>query len=197
MIERQTGLAVLDCALCGLCQGRTQVVPAEGSRAARVMLVGEAPGPDEDQVGRPFIGRAGKILRRELEKAGWTPEDVWITNTVKCFPHEVVEGKKKIRAPSEAESDACRLHLRRELDALRPHLVVALGRTAAQQLTGKPLESLEALRGATLSTRPELGDHDVFVTYHPSGLHYAKGRLELFQQDLRRARALAEAVPSA
>jgi DNA polymerase len=193
MIERQTGLAVLDCSLCGLSRGRTQVVPAEGDRAARVMLVGEAPGPDEDRVGRPFIGRAGKVLRRELANAGWRPEDVWITNTVKCFPFDLVESKKKIRPPTGLESDACRLHLRRELDALRPRLIVALGRTAAQQLTGEPVPSLETVRGATLATRAALGDYPVFVTYHPSGLHYAAGRLELFQADLRRARTIAAA----
>lgn len=196
MTERQGGLVALECVLCGLCEGRTQVVPAEGPRTARVMLVGEAPGPDEDRLGRPFIGRAGKVLRRELEASGWDPAQVWITNTVKCFPHELREGRKKIRAPTPQEAQACRPNLRRELETLRPSLVVALGRTAAQQLTGQVVPSLEAVRGSVLRTRDELGDVPVFVTYHPSGLHYAKGRIDLFREDLMRARRLAAGTPA-
>jgi DNA polymerase len=168
-------------------------VPAEGERTARLVVVGEAPGPQEDQRGRPFVGRAGKILRESLSNASVDEKDVWITNAVKCFPHERVDDKRQIRAPSPSEAQACRNHLRRELDVVRPRLIVALGRTAAQQLLGAKVTDLESLRGTLQRTRGELGDHRVLVTYHPSGLHYETGRRERFEDDLRKARRLIEA----
>lgn len=182
------------CRLCGLCQGRTQVVPPEGPRTARAFFVGEAPGPDEDAQGRPFIGRAGRILRGALSRAGWKMEDVWITNAVKCFPHEAVGGKKRIRAPEPSEAEACRPFLAREIESLRPRLVVALGRTAARSLTGRNV-ALDQEHGTVLLATAELHGARVFLTFHPSGLHYAKGRAEAFEEDLRHARLLLEEAP--
>lgn len=191
-LDRALDLIDPACARCGLCRGRTQVVPAEGPRTARAFFVGEAPGPDEDRQGRPFIGRAGRILRSALPRAGWRLEDVWITNTVKCFPHEPVDGAARIRAPTVSEADACRPFLVREIESLRPHLLVALGRTAARSLTGREV-ALDQEHGRVVAARPELGDARVFLTFHPSGLHYAKGRAALFDADLRAALALLPA----
>lgn len=195
-MERGVDLVDLACTRCGLSRDRTQVVPAEGSRTAPAFLVGEGPGPEEDSKGRPFVGRAGKLLRSVLERTGWRGEDVWITNIVKCFPHDRDGARRRIRAPMPIEAAACRVHLRRELEAIRPRLLVALGRTAAHELTGVPLPNLDRLHGTVLPTRPELGDHWVFLTFHPSGLHYARGRLEAFEKDLRTARALLEDLVS-
>jgi len=183
-----------DCTLCPLAVGRTQVVQAEGSPNARVFVVGEAPGPDEDKQGRPFVGRAGQILRKALADAGFAADEVWITNSVKCFPHTRVEGKAKIRAPTVQESDACRAHLAAEVRTLRPRLVVALGRTAAATLLGTKAGPMAAMRGMVVPARAELEGVDVFVTYHPSGLHYGHATVEEFTGDLRSARELAQAV---
>ncbi|MBI2076822.1 MAG: uracil-DNA glycosylase [Euryarchaeota archaeon] len=184
------GFVPLDCRQCRLCEGRTQVVPAEGGRRPLAFFVGEAPGPEEDRVGRPFVGRAGKILREALRKTGWSDDDVWITNTVKCFPFDAQDGKKKIRAPRPAEAAACRAHLRQEILALKPRLIVALGRTAASSLVASLGPSLNAHRGVLLPARDDLAGH-VFVTFHPSGLHYERGRKEAFEADLAAARRIA------
>jgi uracil-DNA glycosylase len=178
----------LDCTRCPLSAHRTQVVPGEGPLHPLAFFVGEAPGPDEDRLGRPFIGRAGQILRRALRDAGWREDDVWITNVVKCFPFDMNEDRKKIRAPSEDEVAACHDHLANEVRALRPRLIVALGRTAAARLLARDDLSLDKLHGTIAGAQDGV---PVFVTFHPSGLHYKKGRNEQFVQDLRRARTLA------
>lgn len=180
----------LDCHKCPLSEGRTQVVPAEGAPAPLAFFVGEAPGPDEDREGRPFIGRAGRILRRSLAEAGWREEEVWITNAVKCFPHEVENGKASIRRPSGAESQACRAHLRAEVDALQPKLLIALGKTAAESLLGAKVANLGALREKPPG-QSNVGGAPVFVTFHPSGLHYGHATEAEFVEDLRRAREAA------
>jgi DNA polymerase len=187
-LERGVAFVALDCTRCVLSKTRTQVVPAEGSRKAIALFVGEAPGPDEDRIGRPFIGRAGRILRDALAEAGWRGDEVWITNTVKCFPFDIVEGKKKIRAPNPDERAGCSRHLAAELEAFPRALVVALGRTAAGALAGTAV-ALDERHGTIFPRSTGVGD--VFVTFHPSGLHYRKGRREAFLADLRRARALA------
>lgn len=188
-LERGLPYVALDCRRCRLCEGRTQVVPAEGGAHPLAFFVGEAPGPDEDAQGRPFVGRAGKILRDALRRTGWSEDDVWITNVVKCFPHERQGGKRRIRAPKADEAGACRAHLRREIEALRPTLIVALGRTAATALVDDLGPRLEDARGLRGPARADLLG-DVFVTFHPSGLHYGRGRRESFEADLRAARRI-------
>jgi uracil-DNA glycosylase len=178
------------CNLCALHKGRTQVVPGEGSATAKVFLVGEAPGPQEDHKGRPFIGRSGMLLRRTLKDTGWKEDEYWITNIVKCFPYNFSMGAKKPRAPLPEESDACRRHLQAEIEALKPRLFIALGKTAANNLTGRDVGSLDALHGNVVAARPEFGGTDVFLTFHPSGLHYVAGRPALFRHDLSQARKL-------
>ena len=185
--QRGTAYVPHDCARCPLSRGRTQVVPGEGATKPLAFFVGEAPGPDEDRLGRPFIGRAGNILRTHLRATGWKDEEVWITNSVKCFPHEVDEEKKRIRAPSPSEIEACRPHLAAELDALRPKLLIALGRTAAAALLGEA-PALDEAHGKIAGSYRLV---PVFVTFHPSGLHYRRGRLEEFVKDLRNARDMA------
>lgn len=188
---RATDLVDLACPRCRLSETRTQVVPAEGDRTARLFLVGEGPGPDEDDQGRPFVGRAGKILRRSLAAAGVPLHDVWISNIVKCFPHEPVAGKRRIRKPKRDEAAACRPWLRDEIDAVRPALVVALGGTAAQELTGRRDLKIGEVRGRRLAARGELGAVGVVVTYHPSGLRYGHATEADLVDDLRAAYSAA------
>lgn len=192
-LDGMRGDAFVDasCAKCALSRTRKQVVAAEGGRRPLAFFVGEAPGPEEDREGRPFIGRAGKILRRSLAGAGWKPDEVWITNTVKCFPHESgPNGKARIRRPDAAEAAACRQHLLAEVKALRPRIIVALGQTAAQALLREPPKKLALVRASLQAARPDLGEVAVFVTYHPSGLHYGHATEAEFQRDLAQARRL-------
>lgn len=188
---RAADLVDLACSRCSLSRNRTQVVPAEGSRAAPLFLVGEAPGPDEDAQGRPFVGRAGKILRRSLDAAGVPLDDVWISNVVKCFPHDRRDGKRRIRKPRPEEAAACLPWLRGELAAVRPRLVVALGGTAAEELTGRRGLKIGDVRGRRLTARDELGGVPVAVTYHPSGLRYGHATEADLVDDLRAAYAAA------
>lgn len=187
-ISRGTSFVPVDCVGCPLSKNRTQVVPGEGPARPLAFFVGEAPGPDEDRLGRPFIGRAGQILRVALREAGWTEGEVWITNVVKCFPHDENGAKKRIRAPSEDEVAACHNHLANEIRGLRPRLIVALGRTAAARLLGHDDWSLDDLHGTVAGLQDNV---PVFVTFHPSGLHYRTGRKDEFLNDLRNARTLA------
>ena len=116
-----------DCRLCGLCEGRTQVVYASGDYDSRVVLVGEGPGENEDIQGRPFVGKSGKILENAMADAGFTRDDVLITNTVKCRP----PGN---RDPRPEEMEACRPFLLSDLAGRK--LIVGLGRSSIKDLTG-------------------------------------------------------------
>src|SRR5512141_2385280 len=129
--------AAADCRACDLWERGTQTVFGEGTVGADVMLVGEQPGDHEDEVGRPFVGPAGKLLDRALEAAGIARRRAYVTNVVKHFKWEA-RGKRRIhQKPDAAEIRACRPWLDAELAALRPRAVVCLGATAAQALLGR------------------------------------------------------------
>lgn len=191
MAEADPRLVPTGCDACGLRVGALRFVPGEGGRHPKAFFVGEAPGPEEDRQGRPFVGRAGKLLRRSLVEAGWSDDEVWITNAVKYFPHDVDGTKKRIRKPTPAEVGACLRHLGDEVRMLRPRLLVALGATAAAATVGGKIGRLADLRGRVVAARPELEGVPVFVTYHPSGLHYGHATPQEFVEDLRRARSIA------
>jgi len=113
------------CTRCGLCQGRTHAVPGEGNIQPQVVFVGEAPGAEEDRLGRPFVGRSGRFLTGMMEEIGLRREDVFITNVVKCRP-------PKNRAPRPDEVAACRDYLEAQIELLAPRVVVTLGRYSMQ-----------------------------------------------------------------
>lgn len=150
--------AVASCTKCGLHETRTKTVFGAGDSAGRIVFIGEAPGRDEDLSGEPFVGRAGKLLTRILASVGFTREDVYITNILKCRP-------PNNRDPLESEGAACEPYLRRQLQLLDPVLIVALGRVAGQNLL-KRNASLKALRGGVHF----FDDIRVIVTYHPAAL---------------------------
>jgi uracil-DNA glycosylase len=146
--------ASAECRGCALYIKATQTVFGEGPEDARVVLVGEQPGDAEDRQGRPFVGPAGRLLEKALAEAGIRRESVYVTNAVKHFSFEE-RGKARIhKKPRPGEVRACRPWLEAELQALRPHVVMLLGATAAQAVfgpsfritrdRGKPLESLLA-----------------------------------------------------
>jgi uracil-DNA glycosylase len=128
--------AAAGCRGCELWTRGTQTVFGEGPRRARVMMVGEQPGNDEDLAGKPFVGPAGRVLDRALEAAGIARTDVYVTNVVKHFKWEP-KGKRRIHAkPNQLEISACLPWLEAELDIVKPIAVVCLGATAAQALLG-------------------------------------------------------------
>lgn len=154
------------CEGCDLFVDATQTVFGEGPRDARVVLVGEQPGDQEDHAGRPFVGPAGQVLDRALEEAGLPRSALYLTNSVKHFAH-TERGKQRIhRTPKNVEVAACRPWLEAELETIQPRLVVALGATAARSLLG----------GRFLVTRdhgrffPTRDGRSVLATIHPSSV---------------------------
>lgn len=174
--------AVSGCMLCKLCQTRTNTVFGVGMPASPLMIVGEGPGADEDAKGEPFVGRAGKLLDEMLKAIGRsrlesTPaRAVYIANVVKCRP----PGN---RDPEPDEVSACRPYLDQQIRLIKPKLIVALGRVAAQRLlaTDAPLSKL---RGPVYEYGPERVP--VLVTYHPAYLLRSPGEKAKSWQDLKR-----------
>ena len=160
------------CQKCALSLTRTIAVPGEGPLDARVVLIGEGPGRNEDIQGRPFVGAAGKQLEGLLTHAGLSRGDVYITNVVKCRPPEN-------RRPTSAEADACRAYLERQLRLVRPTLVVLLGDTALKRFL--PDESLPSAHGRTFKR----GDVTLFPTYHPAAMIYNRALEGVITEDFR------------
>jgi len=147
-----------DCRRCRLCQGRTQVVFGVGDSKARVVFIGEAPGADEDRLGEPFVGRAGRLLNEMLRAIRLRREDVYIANILKCRP----PGN---RDPQDDETAACLPFLRRQIELIGPRVIVTLGRVAARHLLGTtaPISSYRG-RWTTWQATP------VLPTFHPAYL---------------------------
>lgn len=154
------------CERCGLFRNATQTVFGEGSPRAPVMLVGEQPGDSEDREGRPFVGPAGQLLNEVLREAGVDRDRCYVTNAVKHFKF-TPRGKRRLHSkPDAGEIQACKWWLRIELALVKPKLVVALGGTAAQSLTGNA-KGILARRGQF----EKLADGTpVLMTVHPSSL---------------------------
>ncbi|HSD38446.1 MAG TPA: uracil-DNA glycosylase [Rhodocyclaceae bacterium] len=150
---------VSECRACGLCKARKQTVFGVGDKQADWMFIGEGPGAEEDERGEPFVGQAGKLLDAMLEASGLKRgENVYIANAVKCRP----PGN---RTPEPEEIAACRPYLERQIELVKPKLLIALGRPAAQTLLGGEM-SIASARGKLHRYR----DVPVVVTYHPAYL---------------------------
>ena len=158
------------CRNCPLWRDATQGVPGEGPISARLMLVGEQPGDQEDIAGRPFVGPAGQLLDRALAQAGVARHEVYVTNAVKHFKYEL-RGKRRLhKKPSELEIAACHPWYESEVATVQPDLIVALGATAVRAVLGRALPIL-ANRGRLLEPPSELPEGPrVLVTVHPSYL---------------------------
>lgn len=181
------------CRRCELWQEGTQGVPGQGGRRPRVMLIGEQPGDEEDRQGKPFVGPAGRLLRRAVEAAGLAGDEVYLTNAVKHF-HNEPRGKRRIhKTPAQRHIEACRVWLEQEIAKLRPPVIVALGATALAGVMGKRL-AVGASRTATLH---HASGARVVATFHPSAalrVPDPEAREELYATivaDLRKAAALA------
>ncbi len=147
-----------DCTRCALHKGRNKLVFGDGDPAARLMFVGEGPGADEDAQGLPFVGKAGQLLNNMIAAMGLKREEVYIANVVKCRP----PGN---RTPEPEEANTCSPFLFRQIDVVRPEVLVALGATAATYLLGQR-QPLAGLRGRVHSFRGT----KLIVTYHPAFL---------------------------
>ena len=172
-LETLGGL-VRGCTRCPLRAGCRQVVFGEGHPRARLMLVGEGPGQVEDETGRPFVGPAGQLLDRMLAAIGLSREQVYIANVVKCRP-------PNNRVPTPEEAAACWPHLRRQMELVRPEVVLCLGATAARQLVD-PRGSISSLRGQWY-VRDGVRYR---VTFHPAALLRDPSKKPLAWEDLQR-----------
>jgi uracil-DNA glycosylase len=147
-----------DCTRCRLHKGRTKLVFGVGNVNADIMFVGEGPGADEDAQGEPFVGRAGQLLNNMISAMGLKREDVYIANVVKCRP----PGN---RTPEKDECDTCSIFLMRQIDVIKPKVIVALGAVAAKNLLAMS-DSMANLRGHWYDFRGS----KLLVTYHPAYL---------------------------
>lgn len=181
-------IAAAACKGCPLWKTGTQTVFGEGSANAKVIFVGEQPGNDEDLAGKPFVGPAGKLLDKCLVEVGIDRDDVYVTNAVKHFKWEP-SGKRRLhKKPNSREIAACRPWLDAEFAVLKPHVVVALGATAAQTLLGKDFR-VSQQRGEMIESPLA---RFVMATVHPSSILRAPDEARrhaeraLFVEDLKK-----------
>ncbi len=181
------------CRRCELWERATQGVPGEGPGGARLMLVGEQPGDEEDLQGRPFVGPAGRLLRALLEEAGIAIGQVFLTNAVKHFFFEP-RGKRRIhKTPMQRHIAACHAWLEGELARVRPNVIVTLGATALASVYGSKIAIADARTRKLLSP----GGTPIVATYHPSAVlrvpdHDARVKLRAtLVSDLKRAARMA------
>ncbi len=175
--------AVKGCTICGLRAGCTQTVFGVGDESARWMVVGEAPGADEDRQGEPFVGRAGQLLNSMLAAIGVKREQAYIANIMKCRP----PGN---RDPKPEEAELCRPYLERQIALVKPKLILAVGRIAAQNLL-RTETTIGRLRG----TVHKLGETPVVVTYHPAYLLRSPGEKRKAWDDLKLAMSVSKQAP--
>lgn len=177
----------LSCTACGLAEGRKQVVFSDGSPNARLMVVGEAPGANEDDTGVPFVGQAGRYLDLLLATVGLSrSESVYIANVLKCRP----PGN---RDPQPAEIETCSPYLRKQIELVKPEVLLAVGSFSGRLLTGSEKSSLGRLRGTVHSY------HGVplIVTYHPAALLRNPNWTRAFWDDLQLLRSVIDGTASA
>ncbi|PNG23190.1 UdgX family uracil-DNA binding protein [Streptomyces cahuitamycinicus] len=163
--------AAAECRGCPLHRDATQTVFGAGSQDARVMLVGEQPGDQEDRQGKPFVGPAGKLLDRALEEAGIDPSEAYVTNAVKHFKFTRAEPRKRRihKAPNLREMTACGPWLAAELSVVEPELIVVLGATAGKALLGSSFRVTQ-VRGTVLEEDVHGRPERLVPTVHPSSV---------------------------
>jgi DNA polymerase len=159
------------CTKCPLCQSRTLAVPGDGKTSARVMLIGEAPGREEDETGHPFVGAAGRFLDHVLEGTGIRRDDLFITNIVKCRP-------PNNRTPRVGEIDTCTSnYLFKQIELISPALIMLLGGVAAKKMLG--VKSVNEARGRVI----ERDGRKYLVGYHPAVRFYREDLGEKVMED--------------
>jgi uracil-DNA glycosylase family 4 len=173
-----------DCRRCKLCtMGRSQIVFGVGNPKARLMFVGEAPGEEEDKRGEPFVGRAGQLLTKIIEAIGLTREQVYIANVIKCRP----PGN---RNPEADEVEQCEPFLFRQIDVIKPRVIVPLGKFAAQSLL-KTMDPITRLRGRQFDYRGAA----LIPTFHPAYLLRNPSAKREVWEDMKKVRAILQSEP--
>jgi uracil-DNA glycosylase family 4 len=160
------------CQLCDLSSNRIKAVPGEGPCPVEIMMVGEAPGREEDLTGKPFVGRAGRLLDVALAEAGLKRSEVFITSVIKCRPPDN-------RKPKRYEIEACHPYLETQMKMLGPRIVCLMGNVATQAVLG--IQGVTSLRGRILQDR-------FLVTYHPAAVLRNGNLMTDFVSDLRKAK---------
>jgi len=163
--------AIVNCRKCRLSEHRRNPVPGEGNPSARVMFIGEAPGEKEDETGRPFVGAAGKLLTELIESIGFKREDFYITNVVKCRP-------PNNRDPEEDEINACLPYLLKQIELVKPRVIVALGRHAARTLfnvAGLKWVNMSSMHGKAFKAVVNGVEAVIIPTFHPAAALYNPG----------------------
>jgi len=168
---------IRNCKKCNLWKTRNRVVPGEGSIGAKVMIVGQAPGAEENKTGKPFIGRAGKFLNQLLEMARIKREKIFITSPIKCFP-------PKNRKPTKKEIESCLPYLKKQIEIINPEKFILLGDVAFSVFF--PYKKLKDFREKWIKR----GGKEYFIAYHPAaGLRFPKIRKTL-EKDFRKLRII-------
>ena len=162
---------VIGCPLCKLSRSRKNAVPGDGQLSSKIMFIGEAPGKNEDEQGKPFVGAAGMILNQALEKAGIKRAEVFITNVVKCRP-------PNNRLPENDERSICRQYLDRQISLIAPKIICILGSTAYSSILGG--KSITKNRGKIM----ERNGQKYFLTIHPAAAIYNKNLRSVLNNDL-------------
>ena len=175
-----------NCCRCELCHSRTRIVFYDGNPYSPVVFVGEAPGEEEDKKGKPFVGRAGKLLTRILEEIGLKREKIYITNVCKCRP-------PKNRKPLPKEMQTClNVFLKRELEIVKPKVICCLGSTAAEAFLGKNVK-ITKMRGRFYQN-PLYPKAKIFLTYHPAYVLRNMGALKTFKEDLKKLKDFIDSI---
>ena len=173
---------VIACTKCRLCQTRRKAVPGEGLANARVVFIGEAPGEQEDNEGRPFVGSAGKLLNELLASIGLQRENVYITNIVKCRP-------PKNRPPRKDETATCKPYLDRQFTLIEPRIICLMGNSAIHSLIDT-VKSVTDLHGTPL----KVGRVTYFPMYHPAAALYTFQLRKVMEDDFKKLRGLLDSL---
>lgn len=172
---------IMSCRKCGLWETRTQPVAGEGSVKADIMFIGEAPGFHEDKQGRPFVGRAGKILDELLASVSLRRNDVFIANILKCRP-------PRNRNPNKSEISACSEYLNQQIDIVQPSVIVALGNFASEFILNKftlPFSKISKIHGKVFKKETLSGIRYIIPMYHPAVAIYNPTKKSLLLDDMR------------
>ncbi|WP_232686660.1 uracil-DNA glycosylase [Halobacterium zhouii] len=183
-MDQMEGLEVVECTKCPeLVESRSQIVNGDGPEDADVLFVGEAPGKNEDEEGKPFVGRSGSVLDSELEAVGLSRADIRITNCVRCRPPEN-------RDPSKEELANCRGYLEHEIDLVDPDVVVTLGKVPGEHLLER---DVAVTKESGSVERVELGgdERNVLVCLHPAATLYDRSQEEAFEETIAKAAMMA------
>ncbi|OKY78589.1 MAG: Uracil-DNA glycosylase [Candidatus Methanohalarchaeum thermophilum] len=185
-MDMKNQLGIDNCQRCDLSDNRQNIVIGEGNQNSDVMVIGEAPGKKEDELGQPFVGKAGSILDSILEEADLRREEIYITNVVKCKP-------PSNRDPTKDEMESCEEYLSNQVNKIDPSILVSLGKVSASWMTGKEVV-LKEKHGEITQSRQEFNSKKLFITYHPAACLYSNGIKEKIVNDFKGLRTFLDMI---